>query len=108
MREAFALQKLLTFFSTKHIGIFQILTFEILNETLTKDVVSFEQPGPGSCASLNPLIKQEDHDDLVLIPLETKRDNTVNSGYLKVKVHPKLLIYPSKFSGSRKFILKYQ
>ena len=30
MREAFALQKLLTFFSTKNIGIFEILKFEIL------------------------------------------------------------------------------
>ena len=30
MREAFALQKLLTFFSTKNIGIFEMLTFEIL------------------------------------------------------------------------------
>ena len=30
MREAFALQKLFTFFSTKNIGIFEILTFEIL------------------------------------------------------------------------------
>ena len=32
-------------FSTKNIGIFEILTFEIL--TLTNDVVSFEQPDPG-------------------------------------------------------------
>ena len=30
-------------FSTKYIGKYQILTFEIL----TNDVVSFEQPGPG-------------------------------------------------------------
>ena len=30
MREAFTMQKLLTFFSTKNIGVFQILTFEIL------------------------------------------------------------------------------
>ena len=30
MKEAFALQKLLTFFSTKNIGLFEILTFEIL------------------------------------------------------------------------------
>ena len=35
-------------FSTKNIGVFEILRFEILmNETVTKDVVSFEQPGPG-------------------------------------------------------------
>ena len=35
---------------------------------------------------------------------------TVNSGYLKVEVHPKLLIFQSKciFSGPRKFILRYQ
>ena len=46
MREAFALQKLLTFFSTKNIGVFEILTFEILtktNEMLTNYDVSFEQ-----------------------------------------------------------------
>ena len=34
MREAFAMQKLLRFFSTKNIGIFQILTFEILTTSL--------------------------------------------------------------------------
>ena len=33
-------------FSTKNIGIFEILMFEILTKTLTKDVVSFEQPSP--------------------------------------------------------------
>ena len=44
MREAFAVQKLLTFFSTKNIGLFQILTFENINKTLTNDVFSFEQP----------------------------------------------------------------
>ena len=32
MREVFALQKLLTFFSTINIGIFEILTFEILTK----------------------------------------------------------------------------
>ena len=42
MRKAFAMQKLLTFFSTNNIGEFQILTFE----TLTIDIVSFEQLGP--------------------------------------------------------------
>ena len=34
-------------FSTKNIGIYQIIMFEILTKTLTNDVVSFEQPGPG-------------------------------------------------------------
>ena len=33
-------------FSTKNIGLFEILMVEILNDTLTNDVVSFEQPGP--------------------------------------------------------------
>ena len=47
MREAFALQKLLIFFQQKNNGIFQILLFEILTKTLTNDVVSFEQLGPG-------------------------------------------------------------
>ena len=32
MREAFAMQKLLTFFSIKNIGIFQTLTFEIITK----------------------------------------------------------------------------
>ena len=32
-------------FSTKNIGVFEILLFEI-NVSLTNDVVSFEQPGP--------------------------------------------------------------
>ena len=32
----------------------------------------------------------------------------VNSRYLEVEVHPKLLISQSKFSGPRKFTLRYQ
>ena len=32
----------------------------------------------------------------------------VNSRYLKVKIHPKLLISQSIFSSSRKFTLSYQ
>ena len=39
--------KLLTFFSTKNIGIFQKLTSDNLTKTVTNDVVSFEQLGPG-------------------------------------------------------------
>ena len=45
IREAFALQKLLTFFSKKYWHIWDI-NVPNLNETLTNDVVSFEQPGP--------------------------------------------------------------
>ena len=41
MREAFALQKLLTFFQQKILA-----HLRKFNETLTNDVVSFEQPGP--------------------------------------------------------------
>ena len=43
---AFAMQKLLTFFSKKfhHICVSLIVNF---NESLTNDVVSFEQLGPG-------------------------------------------------------------
>ena len=33
-------------FSTKNIGVFEILMCEIFDETLTNDVISFEQPGP--------------------------------------------------------------
>ena len=34
--------------------------------------------------------------------------NIVNSRYHKVKVHPKQLSSQGKFSGSRKFTLRYQ
>ena len=34
--------------------------------------------------------------------------DTVNSRYLRIEVHPKLLIFESKFSGPRKFTFKYQ
>ena len=33
---------------------------------------------------------------------------TINSLYLKVKIHPKLLVSQSKFSDPRKFTLRYQ
>ena len=45
MREAFALQKLLTFFNKKYWHIWEI-NFRKFNETLTNDVISFEQLGP--------------------------------------------------------------
>ena len=44
MREALQC-KSFSDFSTKNIGIFEILTFEDFNDTLTNDVVSSEQPG---------------------------------------------------------------
>ena len=48
MREAFALQKLFTFFQQK------ILAFiRNFNGTLTNDIVSFEQPGPDHPTCLN-------------------------------------------------------
>ena len=46
MREAFTLQKLLTLFQQKYWRILDIKVWNF-NETLTNDVVSFEQPGPG-------------------------------------------------------------
>ena len=42
MIEALTMQKFLTFFSTKNIGIFEKLT----HEKLTNDIVSFEQSSP--------------------------------------------------------------
>ena len=45
MREAFALQKLLTFFNKKYWHILEI-NFWKFNELLTNDAVSFEKPGP--------------------------------------------------------------
>ena len=44
MREAFALQKLLTFFTQKFWYIWDINAWNF-HDTLTNDVVSFEQPG---------------------------------------------------------------
>ena len=49
MREAFALQKLLTFFQQKYWYISDT-NFRTFNETLTNDIVSFEQPGPDKLA----------------------------------------------------------
>ena len=51
MREAFALQKLLTFFQQKfwHFSDINVSNF---NETLTNDVVNFEQPGPEQILSV--------------------------------------------------------
>ena len=46
MREAFALQKFLTYFQQKILELFQILTIWNFNETLTNNIVSFEPPGP--------------------------------------------------------------
>ena len=46
MREAFALQKLLSLFNKKY-WCNSDITNRNFNETLTNDVVSFEQPGPG-------------------------------------------------------------
>ena len=48
---AFALQKLLTFFSAKNFSIFA--SFDVnFNKSLTNDIVSFEQLGPDICCML--------------------------------------------------------
>ena len=41
------MQKLLTFFFSKNISINAILSEQSFNDTLTNDIVSFEQLGPG-------------------------------------------------------------
>ena len=41
-------------------------------------------------------------------PEKKKKKKTVNSRYLEIEINLKLLIYQSKFSGSRKFTLRYQ
>ena len=51
MREAFALQKLLTFYQQKYWCISDIDVWKF-NETLTNDVVSFEQPDPNENTGL--------------------------------------------------------
>ena len=45
MREAFAVQKLLTFFQPKILAYLRYKRLKF-NETLTNDVVNFEEPGP--------------------------------------------------------------
>ena len=47
------MQKLLTFFFSKTISVYAIFKDQSFNDTLTNDVVSFEQLGPGcQCAYL--------------------------------------------------------
>ena len=46
MWEAFANAKLLTFFS-KNISVYAIFNDQSFNDTLTNDIISFEQLGPG-------------------------------------------------------------
>ena len=41
------MQKLLTFFFSKNISRYAILYDQSFNDTLTNDIVSFEQLGPG-------------------------------------------------------------
>ena len=41
------MQKLLTFFQQKNISIYAIFNDQSFNDTLTNDIVSFEQLGPG-------------------------------------------------------------
>ena len=40
------MQKLLTFFFSKNIGIYAIFSDQSFNNSLTNDIVSFEQLGP--------------------------------------------------------------
>ena len=40
------MQKLLTFFSAKNISVYAIFNDQSFNDTLTNDIVSFEQLGP--------------------------------------------------------------
>ena len=44
------MQKLLTFFAAKILAYMPCLTIKVLNDTLTNDIVSFEQLGP-ACLS---------------------------------------------------------
>ena len=66
MKEAFALQKLLTFFQQKywHISDTNIRNF---NETLTNDVVSFDQLGPGVFSELRQNSGDQDLDQHYLL-----------------------------------------
>ena len=41
------MQKLLTFFFSRNINVYAIFNDQNFNDTLTNDILSFEQPGPG-------------------------------------------------------------
>ena len=41
------MQKLLTFFFSKHFNVYAIFNDQSFNDSLTNDIVSFEQLGPG-------------------------------------------------------------
>ena len=41
------MQKLLTFFVSENISVYAIFKDQSFNDTLTNDIVSFEQLGPG-------------------------------------------------------------
>ena len=41
------MQKLVTFFFSKNISVYAIFNDQSFNDTLTNDIVSFEQLGPG-------------------------------------------------------------
>ena len=47
------MQKILTFFFSKTISAFAILNDKSVNDTLTNDIVSFEQLGPGCLRQTN-------------------------------------------------------
>ena len=55
-----AVQKLLTFFQQKYCRISDINVLNI-NETLTNDIVRFEQPGPG----VFPLQNDQDYENKI-------------------------------------------
>ena len=43
------MQKLLTFFSAKILSVYAIFNDQSFKDTLTNNIVSFEQLGPGHC-----------------------------------------------------------
>ena len=114
MWEAFAVQKLLTFFQQKYWHILDISVWNF-NETLTNDIIRFEQPGPGlrvlSCQSYlklvlyNPTtlqrhsmqrnVKANTHDSLIqrvlisskhIIPSLTEIENFITKYFILSKV----------------------
>ena len=51
------MQKLLTFFFSKNISAFAIFNDQNFNDTLTNDIVSFEQLGPGQAVAYSTYIQ---------------------------------------------------
>ena len=62
MRVAFTTAKAIHFFSSKNISVYAIFNDQRFNDTLTNDIVSFEQLGPVIRAKENHKLHHDGHE----------------------------------------------